>query len=343
MPLKGEMIMQYKNLGKTGLKVSKIALGAMNFGDPVSESESIKIINSALAHGINFIDTANTYADGKSEEIVGKAIKGKRQSVVLATKGGFITGPGPNDYGLSRLQIMRAIENSLRQLQTDYIDLYYAHFPDLETPIEETLRTMDDLVHQGKVRYVGCSNYAAWMLSKSLRISDIYNLAQFVCIQSPYNLLTRDIETELLPLCASEGIGVCVYNPLAGELLTGRHEYSKPPLEGRFTHERLGPAYLERYWSEINFKALEHLTKVTKEHGCSMAQFALAWILSNETITSVLSGMTSLEQIEENSKATEIELSPEELRTCDEVWQMFRPKRYPYYTTLQDLRKKIPK
>ena len=335
------MIMQYKKLGNTGLKVSSICLGTMNYGDPVSETESIKIIETVLDHGVNFIDTADGYADGRSEEIVGKAIKGNRQSVVLATKGGIIVGPGPNDGGLSRLHIMQAVENSLRRLQTDYIDLYYAHFPDMETPYEETLRVMDDLVHQGKVRYIACSNFAAWMVCKALRMSDIYNLARFECIQSPYNLLTRDIEPELLPLCASEGIGVTVFNPLAGELLTGRHEFGKPPLEGRFTHERLGPAYLERYWSETNFKAIEHLKQVVKDHGCSMAQFALAWILSNETITSVLSGMTSLEQIEENLEATEIKISPEELEVCDEIWQMFRPKRAPYATTIQDLRKKM--
>ena len=333
--------MKYKKLGRTGLKVSPICLGTMNYGDPVSETESISIMKRAIAAGVNFLDTADVYARGRSEEIIGKALKGERHSVLIATKVEGPTGPGPNDRGLSRRHITQAVEESLRRLQTDYIDLYYAHFPDYDTPIEETLRTMDDLVHQGKVRYIGCSNFSAWQLGKALWVSDIHNLARFDCIEPPYNLLARDIETELLPLCASEGIGVCVYNPLAGEMLTGRHQFGKPPAEGRFTHELLGKAYLERYWSEINFKAVDRLKQIAKEHGCSLAQFALAWILSNETITSVLSGTTALEQLEENLAATEIELSPEELLACDDVWHMFRPPRHHYAKMPQDV-KRLP-
>ncbi len=333
--------MQFKKLGGTGLKVSRIAIGTMNYGDPVSETDSIKIINSALDQGINFIDTADGYANGKAEEIAGKATKGKRQSIILATKAGTIVGPLPNDSGLSRFHIMQALENSLRRLQTDYIDLYYTHFPDLDTPYEETLRAMDDLVRQGKVRYIGCSNYAVWMMSEALRVSDRYNLARFECNQSVYNLLARDIESELLPFCAADGLGVVVYNPLAGEMLTGKHKFGNPPLEGRFTHERLGAAYLKRYWSEMNFKAVERLSQLAKEHGCSMAQFALAWILSNDTVTSILSGMTLLEQVKENSAATEIKLSQEDLNVCNEVWNMFRPERAAYITTIQELRRKI--
>jgi len=328
-------------MGRTGLKVSPICLGAMNYGDPVSETESISIVKSAMAAGVNFFDTADAYAKTRSEEILGKALKGERHSVVIATKVAVPTGPGPNDGGLSRKHIMQAVENSLRRLQTDYIDLYYAHMPDYDTPLEETLCAMDDLVQQGKVRYIGCSNFSVWQLCKALRVSELHNLARFDCVQPPYNLLTRDIEYEMLPLCASEGMGVCVYNPLAGEMLTGKHQFGKPPAEGRFTHELLGPGYLERYWSEINFKAVEKLQQIAKEHGCSLAQFALAWILSNETITSVLSGTTALEQLEENLAAAEIKLSPEELQACDEVWQMFRPPRYHYAKLPQQL-KKLP-
>jgi aryl-alcohol dehydrogenase-like predicted oxidoreductase len=333
--------MKYKKLGRTGLKVSPICLGAMNYGDPVSETESIKIVKSAMAAGVNFLDTGNAYAGGRSEEIIGKALKGERHSIVIATKVGGRTGPGANNMGLSRQHIMQAVEDSLRRLQTDYIDLYYVHTPDYDTPIEETLRAMDGLVQQGKVRYIGCSNFFAWQLCKALWVSDLHNLARFDCIEPPYNLLTRDIDYELLPLCASEGIGVCVYNPLAGEMLTGRHQFGKPPAEGRFTHELMGPGYLERYWSEINFKAVDRFKGIAKEHGCSLAQFALAWILNNETITSVISGTTALEQLDENLAATEIKLSPEELQACDDVWQMFRPPRYSYAKTLQDL-KKLP-
>jgi aryl-alcohol dehydrogenase-like predicted oxidoreductase len=322
--------MQYRNMGRTGLKVSRICLGAMNYGDPVSETESISIMKRAFAAGVNFIDTANIYAATKSEEIVGKGVKGDRHSYVIATKVGTPVGPGPRDVGLSRKHIMQAAEDSLRRLQTDYIDLYYAHIPDFDTPLEETLRAMDDLVHQGKVRYLGCSNFSAWMLGKALRISEVQSLARFDCIEPPYNLLTRDIEMELLPLCAEEGIGICAYNPLAGEMLTGRHQFGKPPAEGRFTHEMYGPGYLERYWSEVNFKAVERIKEIADGRGISLPQFALAWVLNSEVVTSVLSGTTASDQLEENLGAIDIVLSPEELKACDDVWQMFRPPRYHY-------------
>ncbi len=186
--------MQYRKLGRTGLKVSAICLGTMTYGDQVGETEAINIIEEALNAGVNFFDTADSYAEGRAEEIVGKALKGERHSVVLATKVASRTGPGANDIGLSRKHIMKGIEDSLRRLETDYIDLYYVHRPDYDTPIEETLRTLDDLVHQGKVRYIACSNFHAWQLCKALWMSDLHNLAPFDCIQSPYNLLTRDVE-----------------------------------------------------------------------------------------------------------------------------------------------------
>jgi len=326
--------MQYRKMGKTGLKVSSISLGTLTFGTQVGETDGINLIKSALAAGINLVETANGYPTpnllGRSEEIIGKALRGVRHSVVLTTKVESRMGPGPNDEGLSRKHIMKEIEDSLKRLQTDYIDLYLCHFPDYDTPLEETLRVFDDLVHQGKVRYIGISNFTAWQLCKALWISDIRNLVRCECIEPPYNLLARDIEVELLPLCAYEGVGVIVYNPLAGEMLTGMHKFGQPPADGRFTDALMGKAYLERYWSEINFKAVEKLHKVAKEHGCSLPQFALAWVLSNETITSALTGVISLKQLEENLAATEIKLSQEELQTCDEVWQMFRPPRYFY-------------
>ena len=323
--------MQFRKLGRTGLKVSAICLGTMTFGNQVDEIEAIKIIESTLAAGVNFFDTADAYAEGRSEEILGKALKGQRHSVVLATKVANRTGPGANDIGLSRKHIMKAIEESLCRLETDYIDLYYVHLPDYDTPIEETLRALDDLVHQGKVRYIACSNFRAWQLCKSLWVSDLHNLARFDCIQPPYNLITRDIEYELLPLCASEGVGVCVYNPLAAGLLTGKHDPDKPPAEGtRFTLERMGPMYYERYWSATNFEAVARLGQIARECGRSLPQFSLAWVLNNETITSTICGATSLKQLEENLEATEVKLSAEEFAACDEVWRQLRPLRFFY-------------
>jgi len=323
--------MRYKKLGRTGLKVSEICLGTMTFGDQASETEAINIMRSALAAGVNFFDTADMYVGGKSEQIVGKALKGERDSVVLASKVGNRMGPGANDIGLSRKHITKAIEDSLRRLETDYLDLYYVHLPDYDTPIEETLHALDDLVHQGKVRYIGCSNFRAWQLCKALWVSDVHNLARFDCIQSPYNLLTRDIEYELLSLCAGEGVGVCVYNPLAGGLLTGKHDPTKPPAKGtRFTLEKLGPMYYERYWSASNFEAVARLKKIANEHGRNLIQFSLAWILSNEVITSAICGATSVKQLEQNLGATEVKLSPEELAACDGVWQQLRPLRFFY-------------
>jgi len=303
----------------------------MTFGNQVSERDAADIIGAALAAGVNFFDTADVYADGRSEEIVGRALKEHRQSVVVATKVANRTGPGANDVGLSRVHIMKAIEDSLRRLGTDYIDLYYVHLPDYITPIDETLRALDDLVHQGKVRYIACSNFRAWQLCKALWVSDVHNLARFDCIQSPYNLLTRDIEYELLPLCASEKVGVCVYNPLAAGLLTGKHAPDKPPAEGtRFTLERIGAMYYSRYWQDANFEAVARLKQLAEGHGRSLTQFALAWSLSNETVTSAICGATLLGQLEENLGAAEVELSQDELTACDEVWQQLRPPRFLY-------------
>lgn len=323
--------MKYRKLGRTGLKVSEICLGTMTYGDQVGEAEAIKIIEKAMELGVNFFDTADMYLGGRSEEIVGTALKDTRENVVLATKVANRTGPSPNDIGLSRKHIMKAIEDSLRRLNTDYIDVYYAHLPDYDTPIEETLRTLDDLVHQGKVRYIACSNFRAWQLCKALWVSDIHERARFDCIQPPYNLITRDIEYELLPLCASEGIGICVYNPLAGGLLTGKHDAQKPPEQGtRFALESIGRMYYDRYWSDANFEAVARLKDIAEKHGRTLPQFALAWILNNRTITSAICGSSSLRQLEQNIGATEIELSEEELKACDSVWHQLRPLKFFY-------------
>ena len=319
-------------MGRTGLMVSEICLGTMTFGSQLDEAGSIEVIDRALDSGINFIDAADLYVEGLSEQIVGKALKGKRSGVILATKvGAWKVGADVNKVGLSRKNIMDGIEDSLQRLGTDYIDLYYAHKPDPITPIDETLRAFDDLVHQGKVRYIACSNYPLWRICKALCVSEVQGITRFDCIQPPYNLIGRDIEDEVLPLCESEGIGVCVYNPLAAGLLTGKHDPEKAPAENtRFSHAGLGKVYKERYWLDNNFEAVSRLMKIATAHGRSMPQFALAGILNNSVITSVICGVTSLKQLEENMGAVEVELTEEELRICDEVWHRLRPPRFSY-------------
>jgi len=348
---------EYRNLGRTGLKVSTFCLGTMMFGRQVEENRSIRIIEHALDAGVNFIDTADLYVNGVTEEIVGKAIQGKRDQMVLASKGGHVrklgkrwgeqkdSGPidlarprafhqwpgpediGPNDMGLSRKHLMQALEGSLKRLKTDYLDIYYAHMPDYSTPLEETLRAMDDMVHQGKVRYLGCSNFRAFQLSKALWLSDKYNLARWDCIQPPYNLLTRDIEYELLPLCAEEGVGACVFSPMAAGFLSGKYNQAAGAMEGtRFSLGHLGYRYNEPYWNESNFAAVEQYKKIAVEHGIPLSQFALAWVLSNKAITAVVCGSTSIEQLKTNMAATETKLPEKALAACDQSWSQHRPQ-----------------
>ena len=323
--------MQYRQMGRTGLKISAMSIGTMFFGTQVSEEEAIKTLDLAFEKGINMFDTADAYGLGKSEEIVGKAIKNKRPEVVLATKIGHRSGRGPNDSGLSREHIIQGVEASLKRLGTDYIDIYYAHIPDYSTPIEETLRAFDYVVQEGKVRYVACSNIRAWQLTKSLWVSDKNNLARYDCIQSVYNLLTRDIEYELLPCCAAEGVGVTVFNPLAAGFLTGKYDPNQPPpADNRFGRERTGKREQELYWSPANFKAVAELKKLAEDHGRSLVQFALAWIINNPVVSSAIVGASSAKQLEDNVKAVDIKLTDEEQKACDAVWQELRPTRVFY-------------
>jgi aryl-alcohol dehydrogenase-like predicted oxidoreductase len=318
-------------MGRTGLKVSAMSIGTMFFGTQVNEEEAVKTLDLAFEKGVNMFDTADAYGLGKSEEIVGKAIKNKRQSVVLATKIGHRGGRGPNDSGLSREHIIQGVEVSLKRLSTDYIDIYYAHTPDYATPIEETLRAFDSLVEQGKVRYVACSNIRAWQLTKSLWVSDKNNLARYDCIQSVYNLLTRDVEYELLPCCAAEGVGVTVFNPLAAGFLTGKYDLNQPPpADNRFGRERTGKREQELYWSPANFQAVAKLKKVAEDHGRTLTQFSLAWIINNPVVSSAVVGASSAKQLEDNVKAVDIKLTDEEKKACDAVWQELRPPRVFY-------------
>jgi len=308
--------LRIKTLGRTGLKVTEVCQGTMTFGGQADEGTSHAILDRALDAGVNFIDIADVYpipvkleTVGRTEEIIGRWLAGKRDRLVIATKCRGPMGPNPNDAGLSRKHILDAVEASLRRLQTDYIDLYQVHWPDTETPLEETLRALDDLIRWGKVRYIGCSNFEAWRLCKSLWVSDRLRLARFDCLQARYNLLHRGLERELLPLCAEEGLGVIVYNPLAAGFLTGKYERGQEPPPGtRFTLP--GPSqYLKvRYWRDEMFDAIDKLKAVAQGLNATPAQVAIAWLLHQPVITSAILGATRPEQIEESLKGADLTL-----------------------------------
>jgi 1-deoxyxylulose-5-phosphate synthase len=335
--------MKIKRMGRTGLKVSEICLGTMTFGQQCDEPTSFAIMDAAAEHGVNFIDTADGYpmggnlqTVGRTETIVGKWLKPSREKFVLATKCWVPMDSGPNDGGLSRRHIFDAVEGSLRRLQTDYIDLYQAHAPDPDTPLDETLRAFDDLVHQGKVRYLGCSNFKAWLLATALAISDKHGLARFDCVQPRYNLLFREIENELLPLCHHSGIGVIPYNPLAGGFLTGKYKLNTPPSDETrfgFLSGRTRSIYHKRYWQEEQFEALEHLQNFFAERKKPLAQVAIAWVLAQADITSAIVGATSAEQIHQSLPAVDLTLDGDEMELCNDVWFRLPRLRDPAVAT----------
>lgn len=309
--------MDYVNLGRTGLEVSRICLGCLTFGGQADEKESRRIVDTAWDAGINFFDTANVYTETLSEKFLGEALKGRRDRAVIATKVRGRMGPGVNDVGLSRKHIMDAVDASLTRLQTDYIDLYQVHSWDADTPLEETLRALDDLVRQGKVRYIGCSNFAGWQLTKSLWISDVKGLARFETVQPRYNLLFRGIEEELLPVCLSQDVGVIPYNPIAAGLLTGKHKRGQPPVPG--TRFDLREMYRDIYWYERNFEAVEKLEAIAGKYGHTLIELALSWVLANPAITSAIVGASNTEQLRQSISAAEARLEPEEIADCDPV------------------------
>src|SRR4051812_17143441 len=274
--------MEHVRLGRTGLQVSTLCLGTMTFGLQSDEPTSVAILDKAADGGITFIDTADVYplggsaeTRGRTEDIVGRWMKGKRDQVILATKCFGRTGPHPWEQGNSRKHILDAIEGSLRRLQTDYIDLYQLHQPDPSTPIDETLGALDDLVRAGKIRYAGCSNFPAWRVARALGRSELHGLVRFDSVQPRYNLLFRQIERELLPLCAEDGIGVIPYNPIAGGLLSGKHRPDQGPSEGtRFTLGTAGGRYQERYWHDEEFATVEAVREVAADAGVGMVELA---------------------------------------------------------------------
>ncbi|MBI2832449.1 MAG: aldo/keto reductase [Chloroflexi bacterium] len=309
--------MEYRRLGKSGLKVSEIGLGTNSFGDKTDEQTAIKIVNSAFELGVNFIDTSYGYAQGRSEEIVGKAVKGKRSEVVVATKFGFPGRVGPREQGGSRSYMMRTVDVSLRRLNTDYIDLYYLHYPDTQTPILETLRAMDDLVRAGKVCYIGCSNHVAWQLCEALWTSRLHNLESFIVVESRYNLLDRDIEKELVPCCQNYGVGVIPWGPLAAGFLTGKYRSVRDISKDA---RLLNPASSYRdVATEANFDKLAKLRGFADARGHGVGELAIAWLLSHPWLGSVIAGATSTEQVSYNAAATAWKLTSEDLRQLDEI------------------------
>jgi len=324
--------MEYKQLGNTGVKVSELCLGTMTIGRETDEKTSREIIFRFLDKGGNFIDTADIYGSvpGASEEIVGRALEGKRSKVILTTKVGFGTGPGPNDRGLSRVHIMEAIDASLHRLQTDYVDFYFVHCWDGVTPIEETLATLNELVKVGKVRYIGVSNFSAWQLMKALGISDRWGWQRFVCLQPQYNLLVRDIERELIPLCREEGLGIVTWAPLAGGFLSGKYTSMNPlPKDGRLVRvKKEDTDSWERRATERNFCILKVVEEVAKKRGKKCAQVALAWICLQPGITAPIVGARTVEQLEDNLGCLGWRLTEEELKALGEVSQI--EEGYPY-------------
>lgn len=313
--------MRTVRLGRTGLKVTPICLGTMTFGNQADEATAHQIMNRALDGGVTFFDSADVYpqgaeAVGRTEEIIGTWLPRHRQEIVLATKCAGRMGTGANDVGTNRRHIIDAVHASLRRLQTDWIDLYQVHSFDATTPLDETLRALDDLVRAGTVRYVGCSNYAAWQLARALWTSERLNIARFDSIQPRYNLIFREIEREMLPLCGDQGVGVIVYNPLAGGLLTGKHPREEP-LEGtRFAYSDM---YRDRYWNERNHLAVGRYAEVARRHGVDPVTFAVAWTLAHPAITSAIVGASRPEQLDATLAAGDLRLEEQALADCDAV------------------------
>jgi aryl-alcohol dehydrogenase-like predicted oxidoreductase len=325
--------MQYRQLGQSGLLVSELCFGTMSFGAKgywevvggLDQAAAQRLVDIAIDGGINFFDTADVYSHGLSEEILGKTLKGKRDQVVLATKVRGRMSANINDVGLSRHHIIQSCENSLKRLGTDYIDLYIVHSFDFMTPLEETLSALDDLVHQGKVRYLGCSNYFAWQLMKALSISERKHLEKFVSLQAYYSLVARDVEYELVPLCEDQGLGLTPWSPLAGGFLTGKYPRENPKAqEGRRSREEQNFLQLDE---DRAYAILDEVQRIASERGVSPAQVSLNYLLRKPTVSSVLIGATKPEQLEDNLNTVAWSLTPEEVARLDAVSEP--PRMYP--------------
>ena len=324
--------MRHVRLGRTGLPVSRLCLGTMTFGLQCDEPASAAIMDRAAAGGITFFDTADVYpvgggleTVGRTEEIVGRWLAPRRHDVVIATKCSGAMSGRPWDRGTSRKHILDAIEGSLRRLRTDYVDLYQLHHPDSVTPIDETLRALDDVVRAGKARYVGCSNFPAYKVARALGRSEVLGVCRFDSVQPRYNLLFRQIERELLPLCLEEGIGVIPYNPIAGGLLSGKHRREAGPTAGtRFTLGNAADRYQDRYWHEREFATVDALRPLAQEAGLALAGLAVAWTLANPAITSAIIGASRPEQLDDLLMAVEKPISADLKARLDELTLEYR-------------------
>ena len=322
--------METRQLGRTGLRVPVLCLGTMTFGLQCDRETSFAILDAALEGGIGFLDTADVYplggtleTVGRTEEILGEwmALRGNRDELILASKCMGPMGARPNDWGLSRLHVQRAVEASLRRLRTDAIDLYQTHFFDPRTPIDETLRALDDLQRAGKIRYAGCSNYPAWRLADALAAAERLGAEGYVSVQPRYNLLYREIETELLPLCRARGLGVIPYNPLAGGFLSGKHAPASEPAAGtRFTLGTAAEIYQRRYWQEAQFRAVERLKKEAEARGQDLVSVAIRWVLDQPGISSAIVGASRPSQLAASLAAPKLEIDEELARVLDEAW-----------------------
>jgi aryl-alcohol dehydrogenase-like predicted oxidoreductase len=324
--------MEHVRLGRSGLQVSRLCLGTMTFGLQSDEATGVAVMDKAVEGGVDFFDTSDAYplggdltTRGRTEEIIGRWLPGKRDRIIIATKCFAPTGPAPFDGGNSRKHILSAVEASLRRLGTDYIDLYQLHGYDQNTPIDETLSALDDLVHSGKVRYIGCSNFLTYQLVRAIGRSETLRLARFDSVQPRYNLLFRQIEREMLPFCAEDGVGVISYNPIAGGLLSGKHNRSAEPPEGsRFTLGNAGPMYQQRYWHEQMFDTVEALRKLADEAGVSLVTLSVAWVLANKAITAPIIGASQPRQLDASLAAATYELDPDLKQRLDDVTHDYR-------------------
>jgi aryl-alcohol dehydrogenase-like predicted oxidoreductase len=324
--------MEHARLGRTGLKVSRLCLGTMTFGLQSDESAAFAILDRATEGGIDFLDTSDAYplggelsTRGITEEILGRWLRGKRDQFIVATKCFAPTGPAPFDGGNSRKHIMAAVDASLRRLQTDYIDLYQLHGYDRETPIDETLGALDDLVHSGKVRYTGCSNFLTYQLVRAIGRSETLRLARFDSVQPRYNLLFRQIEREMLPFCLEEGVGVIPYNPIAGGLLSGKHSRSAPPGAGtRFTLGTAGGMYQDRYWHDPEFDTVDELSQLAKQAGVNLVTLSVAWVMANKAVTAPIIGASRPEQLAASLAAAELVLDDDLMGQLDDRTRQYR-------------------